>query len=276
MTELPRTGSDGLPVRKSGRWAREKLHFAGRYMGIFNAGMQRQWRERAYVDLMAGPGRCVDQQGEFDGSTLLAVRCQPGFTHLVAVERHAGLAQALRTRLHEVRPRQAEVIVGDCNDAVVVARVRASIPRTLTFVFVDLLGMEVSFDTLADLTHERRMDLLFTYQESDLTRNARRAMDGADGPRWDRFFGTPDWRNVIRSVERGLHPHRTVKHALMDFYARRLGTIGYQHVEVLAEPVRNDRRAPLYRPVFASKHGRGSDFWRKISAQPPDAQPHLF
>ena len=62
---------DGLPARVSGPWAQEKLAYLSKYMSIFNVGMKNKWR-RVYLDLLAGPGRCVEDDSgiEFDGPHL--------------------------------------------------------------------------------------------------------------------------------------------------------------------------------------------------------------
>jgi hypothetical protein len=51
--------SDHLPARVVHNWTQEKHHFLRRYMTIFAAGMAKQWKYRAYVDLFAGPGVCA-------------------------------------------------------------------------------------------------------------------------------------------------------------------------------------------------------------------------
>jgi hypothetical protein len=63
---------DGLPARVSGAWAQEKLAYLRKCKTIFNGG-KNQW-EPVYLDLLAGPGRCVVTQTleEFAGSPLLA------------------------------------------------------------------------------------------------------------------------------------------------------------------------------------------------------------
>src|SRR5688500_12180049 len=87
---------DGLLVRESGSWAREKLYYVSRYMSIFNVGMKNLWPQRAYVDLMAGSGRCIDRDGgeEFEGSAMLALKSEPPFSTLVFIEADEASAAA--------------------------------------------------------------------------------------------------------------------------------------------------------------------------------------
>src|SRR2546430_10272763 len=48
--------SDGLLARKSGEWAKRKLHFLRNYCGITTVAMRKKWRLR-YLDVMAGRTR---------------------------------------------------------------------------------------------------------------------------------------------------------------------------------------------------------------------------
>lgn len=51
---------DGLPARPSGEWAKEKLFYLKRYIHTFSTAMRdKPWRRRIYIDLFAGPGKCV-------------------------------------------------------------------------------------------------------------------------------------------------------------------------------------------------------------------------
>lgn len=101
---------DGMPARVSGAWAREKLEYLAKYMSIFNGSMKDKW-DRVYLDLMAGPGRCVedDTGAEFEGSPLLAIKQKIAFSEVVLVEGEPRLADALRRRMGA----SARVIAGD-------------------------------------------------------------------------------------------------------------------------------------------------------------------
>ena len=55
---------DGLPMRLSGSWVAEKLDYLERYINIFETSMHsKPWRERHYIDLFAGSGKCVTETG---------------------------------------------------------------------------------------------------------------------------------------------------------------------------------------------------------------------
>jgi three-Cys-motif partner protein len=68
--------SDKLVARSvAGQWTREKLEYLRKYAAAFTGAMtpkklQGKWSELVYIDLLAGPGRCLHEQDEFDGSPL--------------------------------------------------------------------------------------------------------------------------------------------------------------------------------------------------------------
>jgi len=50
-------GTDGLPIRDSGIWAKEKLHYLEHYLNIFFIGMRKKWPGKLYyIDLFLGLG----------------------------------------------------------------------------------------------------------------------------------------------------------------------------------------------------------------------------
>jgi hypothetical protein len=92
---------DGLPARCVEPWSRDKLYYVRGYLDLFARAMQRKFAVRHYVDLFAGPGRCVfdDDSGEIDGSPLQALSIEPRFTRYHFVDADPGALAALRTRL---------------------------------------------------------------------------------------------------------------------------------------------------------------------------------
>ena len=270
MTKTPAylPASDGLPARVSGAWARDKLYYVERYFTIFNKGMYRKWPHRAYVDLMAGPGRCItaDRAEEFDGSPILAANSAPESENCVCVEADPELRRALHTRTARFGQR-VSVLAGDCNDPGIVKSIRQAVKGApLSVAFVDMLGLDVWFSTLQALTAGRKMDLLITLQVNDLTRNARSASTEVQDPeRFDRFFGASGWRQVVEDCNTKRKPAQDVATALTGYYTERLGTIGYPHVHDLHVLMKNTRNAPLYRLVLAARHEKAVDFFKAIA-----------
>jgi hypothetical protein len=119
MSNTALRATDGLPARKSGHWAREKLFRVGYYTQMFATGMKNAWSTRAFVDLMAGPGLCkIESDGaEFDGSPLRALKAKDPFNIVVLVEDDQALVDALKARTAAPDCRPTPVIIpGDCNN----------------------------------------------------------------------------------------------------------------------------------------------------------------
>ena len=81
---------DGFPSRCVGPWSYDKFYYLRRYCEIFSKGMKNKWKNRVFIDLFSGPGRCrVRPQGEFtDGSPLIALN--EIFTHYFFVDISSG------------------------------------------------------------------------------------------------------------------------------------------------------------------------------------------
>jgi three-Cys-motif partner protein len=251
-----RTAADGMPARVSGGWAQTKREAFSNYLSIFNRATYKKWPHRSCIDLMAGCGKCVLKRStlEFDGSPLVALASSPPFTSLIFVESDDRLFDALNTRTLTEQKR-THLIHGDCNDPVVIDAIRAAVPHNaLSTAFVDNLGLDVTLAALKQLTAGRRIDLVITFQMSDIKRNVDRALARPErGARWDRFFGTPMWRQAVADFEAGKIRASDLGGALEDFYAGRLATIGYAHHTQLNRAMRNTRNAPLYRVMLFSK-----------------------
>jgi len=253
-----RTASDGLPARVSGPWAEDKLEALSRYSGIVLRAVKGKWKGLCYVDLLAGPGKCVLSSSgrEFDGSALLALLCSdPPFTSVVLVESDKRLCAALRARTIAAGDR-ATIIEGDCNSPEVIRHIRRAVPvGALSIVFVDNLGLEVTFSTISRIVAGRAMDLIVTFQVSDLKRNAKLGLtNDLEAGRWDRFFGTTNWRRIIADFEAKRILSPDLGTALADFYADRLAKLGYRVRGQMNRTMANTRGAPLYRVMLFSKH----------------------
>jgi three-Cys-motif partner protein len=265
---------DGLPARVSGPWAREKLTYLRKYMHIFSVGMKNRFPNRVYIDLLAGPGRCIEEDtlDEFDGSPLLALACEEPFTRVLLVEGDTTLSDALRSRVGD----RATIFADDCNDPGVIQAIRQSLgPETLALAFIDNLGLDVPLSTIRRLTVGKRVDLCITFQTGDLRRNLESAVRGGDEARWDAFFGDRAWRPIaIDAARRNLSAAETATE-LLDHYGDQLRTLGYGTVRHSLRAMRNSRNVDLYRVVLAGKHPKAGEFFDKVSTIDPYGQRTL-
>jgi len=92
---------DGLPVRKSGNWARVKLDYLERYMDVLVTSMRdKPFRALHYIDLFAGPGKCrLEKSGAFfPGSPLLELQARYPFSRYYLVDLKPSSVHALEQR----------------------------------------------------------------------------------------------------------------------------------------------------------------------------------
>jgi three-Cys-motif partner protein len=146
---------------------------------------------------------------------------------VILVESSPKLRVALEQRVARFGDR-VKVLSGDCNAKKTIAAIRSRIPaNSLTLVFADMLGLEVEFETLRQLTENRKVDVAITFQVSDLVRNVPLILQGASGgDRLDRFFGTRVWRQVVADAEGGKLKRPDIGDALTEFTFRGWGRSG--------------------------------------------------
>lgn len=262
----PIVAADGLIARDSGPWAEEKLLSLDGYAQIFTKAMTDKFAGGlTFVDLMSGPGICVDTHSpirrEFPGSTLRALDARPVFTRVVAIESDVACAQALRARVQRHARRMAcDVRHDDCNSEDSIRLVREATRSALSLVFVDLIGTEVNMDTIRQITTSRSVDLVITWPVMDALRNRGMLAEPANRERWTRFLGSTQW--LDRMTRHGpAWRVRDLQHA----YIEELRRLKFDYCQLLPT-VRNIRGHALYRPLFASRNALGLKFWN--AAQP--------
>ena len=249
---------DGLSIRPSGVWIDRKHFYLRRYMEIFTKGMSKKW-SMTYIDLFAGPGRClIESLGiEKDGSPLIAL--ESGFSKYIFIEKNSDDLEALKKRCQN-SPKQSKIefIPGDCNE--VVDRIR---PTDLSLAFIDPTGIDVHFETIRTLTSNRRVDILMNIQLGmDIKRNFARYKREGDGSDLGHFLGgNVPWDKIVTARD------------AVNLYKQRIKGLGYGTVEFKDVTVRNQKRnVPMYFLFFASKNPRGLDFWNKITKKDESGQ----
>jgi three-Cys-motif partner protein len=266
-----RGASDGLPARESGAWVLDKKVYVERYLGIFTKGVSNKWGGKlAYVDLFSGPGKNVvrDTGEEVDGSPLLALKFD--FTRYVFVDVPEVLA-TLRTRLRN-HPKFSRIsfVEGDCN--VVIDEVLKHLPANhLTLAFIDPTGLQIRFDTIRRLVHNRKVDLLMTIQFGMGIQMNLPQYIKSEGDALTAFLGNSDWRKDTEQAATVSQAGRRI----LDRYMAQLRTLDYLETKDL-ELVRNDQNTPLYFVVMASRHELGKKFWREVTKIAPSGQRNLI
>jgi len=269
-------GKDGLAVRGSGTWAEDKLYYLERYLKIFSVGMKNKWGGRLYyVDLFAGPGRCLirETQKEIDGSPLVAL-VGFDFAKYFFFEMDQGCFEALGARAKKCAPdkwEKTKMIPGDCNDTIE----QASLPyEGLGLAFIDPTGIsQISFEAIRRLTTGRQIDLIINFPEGMGIRMNLHQYTQIDANALDRFMGSARWKE---RYQQSLTSFDQVCAEIAKEYLANLGSLGYLAVDADWIPVKTDQNRLLYYLLFASKNPRGNDFWRKIKRIGPRGQRELF
>ncbi len=274
---------DGLPMRDSQDYAKDKLTILKGYMARFTTAMKdKKWRTLNYIDLQAGPGKNeFSPSGDIMlGSPLLALTTRFPFHNVFLVEMGDAEFDALEKRaLESGLGSRTHLFHKDCNVAVdnIVERIeqvdKEFLPgkwSSLNLAFLDPEGLEVEWKTVEKLASLNRMDLVVNFSTSGITRNAGMAARDEGDTVVDRFFGTREWRSVYERFR--VDGASSVRRKLIDFYLGRLNDMGYVQTERQEKPFRNQRNVQVYTMIFASKHDLGIKFWNgavKEVRQPP-------
>ena len=276
MAEQELLGNDGLPVRDSGTWIREKLYYLGRYLKIFSVGMKNKWGGRLnHVDLFAGPGRCRIRgtQKEIDGSALVAL-LGFDFAKYFFFEADRACFEALDTRARNRAPDRygnVKMIYGDCNDTIEQVEIPSA---SLGLAFIDPTGIsQLSFDTVRKLTNDRQIDLIINFPEGMGIRMNLFQYTQTETNALNRYMDSARWK---QRYEQSLTSFDQACTEIAKEYLDNLGSLGYIAVDSDWIPVKTDQNTLLYYLLFASKNPRGNDFWRKIKRIGPHGQRELF
>lgn len=270
---------DGLPIRVFGPWTSVKLDYLRRYVTIFETSMRgKPWRQRNYIDLYAGSGkyRETENGSVFLGSALVALTTEHPFTNYYLSDSCSDNIDVLKTRTKQ-SVYSIEYKVGDANQLVqqIVDQIQGidnqKLPgkwSSLNLAFLDPDGLELEWRTVQCLASLFTMDLIIYYSQYGLNINFENCYLAKTETDLDRFFGTDQWRRIYERWKTkgsisGIHRE------LIDFYKSNLSSLGYSDIhdqEEGCEPImRNTKKAPLYRLIFASKNKRGHDFWKKVT-----------
>lgn len=275
MAEDQIIGTDGLIVRSSGIWAKDKLYYLERYLNIFSVGMGKKWQDKLYyVDLFAGPGRCRirETKEEIDGSPLTALGFN--FAKYFFFEADQSCFGALDARTQARAPdkhQKIKKISGDCNETIE----NAELPSDgLGVSFIDPTGIsQLSFETIRRLTAGHQIDLIINFPEGMGIRMNLFQYSQTETNALDRFMGSARWKERYRQ---NLASFDQVCKEIGREYLANLSSLGYLALDGDWIPVRTEQNTLLYYLLFASKHSKGNYFWHKIKQIGPHGQRELF
>ena len=269
---------DGLPVRDSGYWAKDKLCFWHRYVDMVTKSMvgKPHWPGGiVYVDLFSGPGICVDRDsGErFPGSPLIAANASKPFSKILLCELDQNNASACESRLSTTYAKNKfEMFVGDCNETI--NELTAKIPRSaLTLAFIDPTGLHVQLETVKKLAKSGATDALILFPVAqDVMRNANYYYFSQEESKLDMFLGSDsNWRDQLNTTTTD---DPVVKRKLFaKIYKEQLNRhCGFTY---FGEKVIERNSAPLYRLIFATQNELAIKFWNESLKKDSQGQKGL-
>ena len=278
LCEIATSVTDGLPARCVGAWARDKIYFLNQYFGIFGNGMKNRWEGKLdYFEICSGPGRCVlrETAREIDG-TALAVFHNPHFKHYHGAtffDISSDVVTTLNQRFDNHGARgKASAFVADYNDSenLALAAARRS-AGGLNLVFIDPTDCGVPFATVAALANSlRNVDFIINVAlGTDATRNIKPAIlkeSSNSRSKYIRFLGSDAFfldAGVHQMALMGQDDKLRIK--LREYYQQALRSLGFLYFET-------ERVKHYYDLLFASRHPKGSEFWKKAQKYGPDNQ----
>jgi len=250
--------SDGYVAIEFGPWAEDKLSHLEKYCASFNTATYKRWKNRIYIDLFSGPGKCArkDTKKEFNGSPLLALNCAIPFTHYYFNDIRSDYIEALKERTQSYGY-DIDYINQDCNIAV--DEILSKVPKySICFAYIDPYYLEIKFDTIKKLTTGRPVDLLIIFQIGMAKRNFLQP-----NLEMKQFFPqNVDWKQFPHDVIKG---GRISTRPVLDAYEGGLIELGYPKSNMIDDVLeRNTRNAPLYYLIFASKHKLGTQLYSGV------------
>lgn len=252
------TGTDGLLARISGQWALRKHHYLRNYCGITTGGVGEKFPGGViYVDVMAGPGRCREEEtsDEFNGSPLIAL--DYNFAAYYFVEEHPDLFKALSARLqnHPKRDR-IHLFNNSWIDLVRDGKLQFD-AGTLVVAFIDPTGISaVPMSAIQALMRSPRIDLLVTIQYAlGIVLNAPQfARSEGENTVLDHFLGSAEWRQWQWKDASELG------RMAIEAFCAKIEASGFKGARHISVP----ETRPLYRFAYFSRHDLGTTFWNKI------------
>lgn len=265
--------SDGLPALEVSEHTREKEAVIEDYTDIFTSGMSKMWPRLYYVDPFAGPGICRirESDDEIDGSPLLAAKSKLGFRSYFLGDNNPEFVKALRQRFENLDTPEkpnAKFYTGFANVTVREMLKELPNPKQLGLAVIDPWGWDISFETIASLCENRRLDLVIYFPVYHAILNWNN-----DIPAIDQFMNGEAYKEKFRAAMSHERSQSEALRILLDAYKAELTQIGYKFVrDDYSVRLTPGRGRIQYCLVFASKNERGADFWDKIAGRTESGQ----
>jgi three-Cys-motif partner protein len=206
-----------LVLASDARWALNikphtirKLKVLEYYLSEFTTSMRptgrttgfRGFEERNYIDLFAGPGRCVvsgqmPSGTEVDGSPLIALKVKHPFSNYYFVDLEQKSVDALAQRVAGISgASSSRFFTGDCNEKIGNILSEIDTRYSVNVALIDSFTIACKWSTIKALGRCKRMDLIINFPMGmAINRNLHRWVND-EASALDDFFGNQKWRNI--------------------------------------------------------------------------------
>jgi len=251
---------DGLSLRCTGSWSKEKIGLFKYYAEMFVTGMKNKWEKRYYIDLFAGPGKCIIREdlGEIDSSCLEIINLKDKFTKYFLVDKSLSCIKDLKKRVGD--DKSAVFLNEDSN--LEIKKIIQTIPEnSLSLAIIDPDSLQFHFDNYTELS-KCRVDLIVTYPIGPI----ERAISSVYKQRLksdilDKFH--PEWEKIISKKGWGNSKKENIRDLIKD-YIKKIEKLGYFSSNLI-QPFKNQKNTTLYYLFAFSKSEKGISFWRKAT-----------
>jgi len=290
---------DKLLIASDSRWALKikphtlkKLKVIEYYLNEFATSMKptgrtggfRGFAERNYIDLFAGPGRCVVSDKskqtpsgmEVDGSPLIALKVKHPLSKGASPDGCQFSIEALTHRVAGVptaKDASKRFFVGDCNEKVSEVLRKINAQNSISVAVIDSFSIACKWSTVRALARCKRMDFIINFPMGmSINRNLHHWVEN-ESSALDDFFGNRGWRNIYEQAH-GI-ASRCIR-GFLDSYEQGLSELGYMMGNVREVPITSQKGAKLYYLIFASRSNLGDKFWNNAAQIADEFQLRMF
>jgi three-Cys-motif partner protein len=251
-----------------GSWTAEKYRQLQLYAHLFTKGMKGKWTSLTYFEMYAGSGQSrAEGTGEILlGSPLIALSLDVQFDHYVFCEKNQAKLAALRVRVNKRFPdANVTFIHCDCDDPSF--QIGDAIPtRTLTLCFVDPYSIDIHFNTIRSLAHNRSIDFLcLLASRMDAGRNPHNYTK-EECKKIDLLLDSETWRDDWERYKGGLAREPNLGDFICKQFSQKMEGLGYMPTELHEmRSIKTDGGVLIYHLALFSKHSKAKHFWQQAS-----------
>ncbi len=280
--------SDGRLALKIKPHTLRKLNVLEYYLAEITTAMRPKsgarfegFKQRNYIDLFAGPGRCVVSGQvpsglEVDGSPLIALKVKHPFSSCHFVDNDPKSIEALAQRVATTAGAgmtKTRFYLGDSN--IKVSEILQDIDKnhSINLALIDSFSVACKWSTVKALASCKRMDFIVNFPEGmSINRNLHQWAEEQPSP-LDDFFPNKKWRDIYQQAH-GI-ASRCIR-GFLDLYEEGSKELGYRTGGVREILIRSQKGAKLYYLLFASRNELGDKFWNNAAKMADGLQLRMF